>query len=166
MMILKWWTILNIRKKNLDLRSRQPLQAVIFDPDVSRLNYNVEFSRICLNMAGRQGKRLRQLTNDSATAIQHTCNGLVELTRHILIDDSFDYVCMAEFSTDKLEKAFSKLRQGSGITYFINARQVSIYNFLEYLLKILILRNNYVVEILPCKFSHIPGDRKTKDSPD
>ena len=62
-----------------------------------------------LNMAGRQGKRLRHLTNDTATAIQHTCNGLVELTRHILIDESFDYVCMAEFSTVKLEKSYDKV---------------------------------------------------------
>ena len=29
------------------------------------------------------------------------------------------------FSTDPLEKAFSKLRQGSGGTYFINAQQVT-----------------------------------------
>ena len=166
MMVLKWWTILNVRKENLDLRSRQTLQAVISNPNDSRLNYIVEFGRMCLNMAGRQVKRLRQLTNDTATAMQRTCNGLVELTRHILIEESFDYVCMAEFSTGKLEKAFSKLRQGSGGIYFIKSQQVISYCFLENLLKILILINNYVVEILPCEFSHIPRDRKTKDSPD
>ena len=129
--------MLNVRKENLDLRSRQTIQAVICNPNDSRLNYIVEFVRMCLNMAGRQGKRLKQLTNDTATAIQHTCNGLVKLTRHILIDESFDYVCMAEFSTDKLEKAFSKLRQGSGGIYFIKFQQAISYSFLENYLKYL-----------------------------
>ena len=87
-MVHKWWTILNVRKKNLDLRSRQPLQAVIADPNYSKLNYIVEFRRMFVNMAGRQVKRVRHLTNDSAKVIQHTCIRMVELTRHILIDDS------------------------------------------------------------------------------
>ena len=75
-------------------------------------------------MAGRQGERIRQLSNDTASVIHHTCYGLVDLTRHLLVEKSY-YICLAEFSKDRLEKSFGKLRQGSGGAYFINAQQVT-----------------------------------------
>ena len=37
---------------------------------------------------------------------------------------SFEYVVLGIFSTDPLEKQFSKLRQGSGVTYFITVQQI------------------------------------------
>ena len=40
-------------------------------------------------------------------------------------DEGYDYMCLGEFTTDPLEKAFSKFRQGSGGTYFINVQQVA-----------------------------------------
>ena len=76
-------------------------------------------------MAGKQGKRVQQLSKDTALSIFNTCNGLVNLSKHLLQEKKFDYVCLGSFSTDPLEKAFSKLRQGSGGTYFINVQQVA-----------------------------------------
>lgn len=80
---------------------------------------------MCLAIAGKQGHRVRQLTKDTAHAMYNTCCGLVELTKHLIEEKGFKYVCLGEFSTDPLEKAFSKFRQGSGGTYFINAQQVT-----------------------------------------
>ena len=37
-----------------------------------------------LKMAGPIKNRLKQLTKDTATAIHHTCNGIVDLTKHLL----------------------------------------------------------------------------------
>ena len=54
----------------------------------------------------------------------YACMGLVDLARHLLEARSFHYVCLGQFTTDPLEKAFGKLRQGSGGTYFINVQQV------------------------------------------
>ena len=109
----------------MDKRKRQPLQAVISDPDDLRLDYIEEFGEMCLQMSGKQGKRVRQLSKDTATCIHSTCHGIVGLTRDLLHLEGYDYVCLGDFSTDPLEKAFSKLRQGSGGTYFIDAKQVS-----------------------------------------
>ena len=76
-------------------------------------------------MSGKQGKRNKQLSKDTAVSMHHTCYGLVELTKHLLQEGNYEYICLGMFSTDPLEKAFSKLRQGSGGTYFINAQQVA-----------------------------------------
>ena len=117
--------MLNVKSRNMDLRKRQPLQAVISDPNDFRLDYLLEFGEMCLKMGGRQGKREKQLSKDTAACIHHTCCGIVDLAKHLLIDEVYDYVCLGEFTTDPLEKAFSKFRQGSGGAYFINVRQVS-----------------------------------------
>ena len=109
----------------MNLRKRQPLQAVMSQSTDPRLDTILQFGEMCLKMAGRQGKRDKQLSRDTAACIHQTCCGLVDLTRHLLEEEGYKYVCLGEFSTDPLEKAFSKLRQGSGGSYFINAQQVS-----------------------------------------
>ena len=48
---------------------------------------------------------------------------MVELCRYLLAQ-SHEFVLLGEFSTDPLEKEFSKIRQGSGGTYFITVQQV------------------------------------------
>ena len=123
--VLKWWTVLNVKSVGIDARKRQPLQAVISHPEDSRLNFLLEFGEMCLSMRGQQGKRVRQLSKDTADAIHHTCCGVVDLAKDLLTEEGFDYVCLGEMSTDRIEKAFGKLRQGSGGAYFINAQQVS-----------------------------------------
>ena len=64
----------------------------------------------------------KQLSQNTATAIHHTCNGIVSLYR-LLLATSHKYVLLGQFSTDPLENEFGKLRQGSGGTYFINVQQ-------------------------------------------
>ena len=77
---------------------------------------------MALNMIGSQGNRKKQLSQNTATAIHHICNGIVSLCRHLLAT-SHKYVLLEQFSTDPLEKEFGKLRQESGRTYFINVQQ-------------------------------------------
>ena len=55
--VSKWWTILNVKQKGIDVRNREPLQAVISQTDDARLQYITEFGKMCLKMA-RKGKRL------------------------------------------------------------------------------------------------------------
>ena len=107
----------------MDVRQNDCLQAAVTDPDDERLTTLLQFGVMAQEMAGRQGKRQKQLTRDTAQAIYHTCNGLVSLCRHLL-STSHQYVLLGQFSTDLLEKEFSKLRQGSGGTYFINVQQI------------------------------------------
>ena len=71
--VTKWWKILNVKQIGLDSRLREPLQAVISEPDDKRLNFLQEFGVMCLNMAGKQGQRVRQLSKDTAKAMYNTC---------------------------------------------------------------------------------------------
>ena len=50
------WTILNVKTPGMDKRKRQPLQAVISDPNDMKLDYIVQFGEMCLQMSGKQGK--------------------------------------------------------------------------------------------------------------
>ena len=94
-----------------------PVQAEIRSPNNSELDFIIEFGK----MAGSQGNRKNQLSQNSATAMHHTCNGIVCLYRHLLAT-SHKYVLLRQFSTDPLEKEFGKLRQGAGGTNFINVQ--------------------------------------------
>lgn len=146
MKVLTWWKILNVRSQFKDLRQNDCLQAAITVPDDERLTTILQFGDLAQQMAGRQGKRVKQLTRDTAQAIYHTSNGVVSLCRHLL-STSHQYVLLGQFSTDPLEKEFSKLRQGSGGTYFINVQQIEEKT-----------RINRAKLLLSLK-SEIPGDK-------
>ena len=105
------------------MRHNDPLQAVISDPNDSRLDIILEFGNMAKNMAGKQGQRVKQLSKDTSLALYHTCNGFVDLCRHLL-NTNHEYDCPGKFTTDYLENEFGKLRQGSGGTYFISVQQV------------------------------------------
>lgn len=121
--VLTWWKIVNVKSQYMDTRHKDPLQAAVSDPSDERLDTILQFGRMAKEMAGRQGSRQKQLTRDTAQAVFHTCNGLVSLCRHLL-GTTHKYVLLGQFTTDPLEKEFSKLRQGSGGTYFINVQQI------------------------------------------
>ena len=74
-------------------------------------------------MKNTGGKRNRQLTKDTAQSLSNLCHSFVELAKYLL-DCGNAYVIFGWFTTDPLEKCFSKLRQGSGGTYFITAQSV------------------------------------------
>ena len=78
---------------------------------------------MALKVSGKQGRRIKSLTRDTGTSIWHTCYGLVEMCKYLL-KNNFIYVMLGDFSTDYIEKAFSKFRQGSGGTYFITVQNV------------------------------------------
>lgn len=143
--VLTWWKILNVKSKFMDGRRNDPLQAAVCDPDDERLTAVLQFGDMAQQMAGRQGKRQKQLTRDTAQAIHHTCNGLVSLCRHLL-STSHQYVLLGQFSTDPLEKEFSKLRQGSGGTYFINVQQITEKTRINRAKLLLSLRSEITVE--------------------
>ena len=53
-------------------------------------------------MSGRQGKREKQLSKDTAVALFQTCNGIVEFTKNLLLQEDYEYICLGEFSADVL----------------------------------------------------------------
>ena len=93
--VIIFWKIVNV--KSLD---------TISDPNDPRLDTLLEFGAMCRKMILTTGKRVKQLTRDTFLAIHQTCNGLVELTRHLL-STTHKYVVLGKFTTDKLEKAWT-----------------------------------------------------------
>ena len=93
------------------------------DPEDPPLKTITEFGDMCKKMISLTGKRVKQLSRDTALALYPTCNGLVELSRHLL-PTTHQYVALGKFTPDKLEKSFSKLRQGCGGTCFIIMQQI------------------------------------------
>ena len=78
------------------------------------------FENMCKNSPG---KRQKILTRDTGRVLVHTLTGLVDLCR-TLLSRSHQYALIGHFTTDPLEKEFSKLRQGSGGTYFLSFQQI------------------------------------------
>ena len=75
-------------------------------------------------MSSSKGKdRVKQISHDTSSCFYHTCHSLVSVTK-LLLQRSHDFILLGQFSTDPLEKAFGKLCQGCGGTYFINSQQV------------------------------------------
>ena len=56
--------------------------------------------------------------------LSHTCKALADLENCISKDHEFSYVMFGLFTSDPIEKEFSKLMQGSGGTYFITVQQI------------------------------------------
>ena len=82
----------------------------------------MEITELAVSMAASHWKRVRSLTKDTSTALEHTCKVLIELVKYLA--KSHSYVLLGKFTTDPLESAFGKLRQGSGGIYFINIHRV------------------------------------------
>ena len=121
--VLSLWKILSNKEIRGHERHREPLKAPIFDSEDNNLQYLREVSTMAKNMYGKQGKRRKTLTRDTSLALEHTCNGLIELSE-FLLGLGHRYVLLGQFSTDDLEEKFGELRQGSGGTYFITIQNV------------------------------------------
>ena len=62
------------------------------------LNYLQEFGDMCFKMSGKQGKRNKQLSKDTAVSMHHTCYGLDDLAKHLLQEESMNmYICFGRF---------------------------------------------------------------------
>ena len=121
----KAWKILNVTSTYSDTRLRDSSRAVISEMSDARLNYLLAIADMIDGMKYCNGKnRCKTFTKDTSLAISCTLRGIVELVCYLL-STSHKYVMIGEFSTDPLEKAFSKLRQSAGGNYFISAQQVA-----------------------------------------
>ena len=117
------WKILNVHSLSEANRLRDQNRAVFTSPDDPRLASLISIAEMTEAMNANNGKnRCMTFTKDTANALSHTLRGMVDLVKSLL-QNSHDFVMLGEFSTDPLEKAFSKLRQGAGGAYFISVQQ-------------------------------------------
>jgi hypothetical protein len=122
--VIEFWSIVNVKSLFEDVRLRNPLRSAITSPESTQLDKLWEFAEFAAATKGPRSKREKKLTFDTGSAIEHTCKGLIDLARHLLQLQHCKYVLLGKFTTDPIERAFGKLRQGSGGTYFINVQQI------------------------------------------
>ena len=119
--VLEFWKIVNVHSKLTAQKTLDNLKAVITSPYGTSIQKLKSFNAFIQNMHCTGGEKNENFNK------RHTClyvanclvNGLVELSEYLFRKELFEYVILGSFSTDPLEKEFSKLRQGSGGTYFI-----------------------------------------------
>lgn len=123
--VLQFWKIVNVHSPYEDVRRRDPNCGVIKEVNDDNLQKLLNFGNMAQEMSTFTGKnRVKNLTKDTGKAIWHTCNGLVQLSKHLLTTAGHDFVMLGLFTSDPLEKQFGKLRQGTGGTYFLTTQQI------------------------------------------
>ena len=123
------WTIINVRTPGSSIALRdQRRQVSRLNCDVTKQNLDklLTLANMIEKMDAQNGNnRVKCLTKDTSKAFINMLRGLVDLTYYLLTNGlGFDYVMLGQFSSDKIEKEFGKLRQGCGGTYFITVRDV------------------------------------------
>ena len=122
--VLKFWKIVNIHSKFTTQKTLDNLKTVITSPYGASIQKLKSFNAFIQNMHCTGGKRMKTLTRDTLACLSQTVNSLVKFSEYLLRKGLLEYVILGSFSTDPLEKEFSKLRQGSGGTYFITVQQI------------------------------------------
>lgn len=122
-MFVKFWKIMNVKSQFEDVNLRDPRRAAFSSATDPRLDFLAELAALAKSLRGGRGTRVKMLTCDTSKALEHTCRGVIDLIK-LLLETTHDYVLLGKFTSDPIEKAFGKLRQGSGGTYFINAQQI------------------------------------------
>ena len=146
--------MVNVHSKFTALQTRDNLRTVItfsYDIIIQKLQ---NFNFMIQNIHSSGEKKIKSLRKDTVFCLSQTCSVLVEISEYLLQKKSFEYVVLDIFLTDTLEKQFSKLRQGSGGTYFITVQQ-SFKKVSISIAKLLLNLNsdavNNLVEIEPLK---------------
>lgn len=122
-MFVRFWKIVNVKGPGANLRfNDQDRDVIRSDTDV-QLQTLTQLGNSVKSMGSDKKQRVQQLTSATSKAFHHTCLGLVDLAQSLLAA-GHKFIILSDFSTDPLEKAFGKLRQGCGGTYFINVQQI------------------------------------------
>ena len=115
--------IFNVKNPRENQAHNDAMRAVIKMPDDPKIKFLLDVAAMADGMRPTTNSRVCSLSSDTAKFLARICRGAVDLTRHLLASGN-EYVMLGWFSTDPLERAFGKLRQGSGGTYFLSTQSV------------------------------------------
>ena len=121
--IVKMWNIFNVRSPHEDTCNNNADRAVFKSPHDPRLQFLLDVAGMADEMKPLSTPRCQTFTKDTSSFVAHICKGAVDLTRYMLANGC-NYVMLGWFSSDPIEKAFGKLRQGSGGAYFLTVQSV------------------------------------------
>ena len=126
--VVKFWKIVSVKEVSRDIRTNDCLKEVISDINDDKLTCLANFGKMVKQMKGKQRKKLDFFTCDTSVAIEHTCNGLIDLCKYLL-NNGFNFVMLGEFTTDNLENEIVKLKQGSSSSVYLITVQSIIEKF-------------------------------------
>ena len=121
---VNFWKVVNVHSPLESVKLHDSRRSVITSLSDEKLDFLASVGELAKGMTPptTAGPRVKSLTKDTSANLAHTCFGLVDLTR-FLLKFNHDFFALGNFTTDPLEKQFSKLRQGSGGAYFISVQQ-------------------------------------------
>jgi hypothetical protein len=121
--ILKWWTIVNIKNKLISTiklnNDAKPFNNV-GDERFEFLEKFLKWLEQWKQISYGQGF----LTLDTYHALSHTTRSLISLIKFSLLSLNVNYVLTGKFQTDNLERTFGKYRNLSGSNYNVSVQQV------------------------------------------
>ena len=121
-LFVAFWKVVNVHGPYEDICLNDDRRSVIRLPSNANLHQLLTLGDLAKSMAPVTTPRIKSLSRDTSRNLAHTCYGLVDVAKNLL-NHEFDYVPFGHFTTDPLEKEFSKLRKGSGRAYFISVQQ-------------------------------------------
>ena len=99
--ICSWWDISNVKTPWKGVRLRNNFQKPITHPDCSQIKFFEEF--LCWLSKWKTFPKNKRLTDQTHSALAHTLEGQIKLSRYLLLEKKISYVLLGKFQTDNLE---------------------------------------------------------------
>ncbi|XP_035212330.1 uncharacterized protein LOC118186362 [Stegodyphus dumicola] len=125
--ILKWWSIVNVKHPRKGLHLADPNREPVFSINDDKIKFLENFCTWLIKWNGddrkKSGKTVGRLTRETYHALKHTTTTFIQLSDYLLKNLKFQYVLYGKFQTDNLEARFGQYRQMSGANYHISLTQ-------------------------------------------
>lgn len=123
--ISKWWKIVNVKSVVESSRFNDVARSAITGLECNSIQDLSDLASFFeKSPSGNGNKRVQSLTIDTKKALCRTTHGLVELSKDLLENFSFEYVLLGEIQQDKLEGEFGCWRQMCGGNMYMSYKDV------------------------------------------
>lgn len=118
-MIVDWWSVVNVKTVFKGVRRKNSLEYPLL-VDNEPFKFLAKFS----NWSQKWNKFSDGLTKETYTALTHSAQALLSLTKYCIETLHFSYVLPGKIQTDSLEARFGDYRTLAGSQYLISIRQI------------------------------------------
>lgn len=156
-LMIKLWSIVNVRSPTLGKNKRNPIQNPIMslsDQQIACLNQISHF------LKQWQTSEKRGLSRETFIASIHMCDTIPLLCDYLINDLKFKYVLTGNFQSDSLEARFGWYRQLSGANYYLSVKQI-LEN--ERAIKIVSLLKYSKLSVVDMKASELSSEKNYTD---
>jgi len=126
LLVAKFFTIMNAKYAGAGTRLRDELRQPISDINSPSIQFLRKFRVMINSLKPPQIQRRecdKTLTTATANATTRCIDGFCKLVEHLL-DKGYSYVLIGRYTSDHIEKLFSKWRQSAGGNYYISVSEI------------------------------------------